>query len=167
MGGILCERIGWRAAFLIQVPFIVALLLFAMWATPDPLGPSLAKVEGKSIIAALASFDIYGAVALTLSVSGLILGINLGGSILAWTHPIVIAALVVFVIASIALVFVEKRAERPLLPLHLLSTIPYANLNIGNGLGSMLSATSNFNLPIYLQGMYIDPPPATDFNIRT
>lgn len=153
LGGLLCERIGWRAAFLIQVPFIIALLLFAIWATPDPLGPSLAKAEGKSITAALATFDIYGALALTLSTSGLILGINLGGSVFKWTHPVVVSALIVFVIASVALVLVERRAERPLLPLHLLSTLPYANLNFGNTLGSMLSATANFNLPIYLQAV--------------
>lgn len=153
MGGLLCERIGWRAAFLIQVPLILVLLLFAAWATPDPLGPSLAKAEGKSIAAALRTFDFYGALALTLSVSGLILGINLGGSILEWSHPVVITSLTIFVVATIALMYAEGRAERPLLPLHLLLTIPYANLNIGNTLGAMLSATANFNLPLYLQGV--------------
>ena len=129
------------------------LLLFSAYATPDPLGPSLAKAEGTSIIAALGTFDFYGALALTFSVSGLILGINLGGSILRWSHPLVIASLIVFAIAIVILIYVESRAERPLLPLHLLSTMPYANLNFGNAVGSMLSATANFNLPLYLQGV--------------
>lgn len=153
MGGILCDHLGWRAAFLIQVPLIIALLLFSAWATPDPLGPSLAKAEGKSVAQALASFDFVGAFCLTITMTGLILGINLGGNILGWLHPLVIVSLVIFVCGGVALVFVEQRALRPLLPLNLLSSVPYANLNWGNTFGAMLSAAANFNIPIFLQAV--------------
>lgn len=132
---------------------ILTLLAFSAWATPEPLGPSLARVQGISVAAGLASFDFLGALSLSSTVTGLILGINLGGNLLPWTHPVVISSLVVCVLAGVALVSVERRALRPLLPLRLLSSVPHGNLNWGNTLGSMLSAVTNFNLPIFLQAV--------------
>lgn len=158
MGGLLCDLLGWRAAFLIQIPLIIALLAFSIWATPDPLGPTLAKAEGKSMIEALGSFDFTGAACLTVTVTGLILGINLGGNVLSWTHPIVVVSLTVCILGGVALVYAEQKAIRPLLPLKLLSSIPYANLNWGNTLGAMLSATANFNIPLFLQAVKQQSP---------
>ncbi|KAJ9662923.1 hypothetical protein H2198_001151 [Neophaeococcomyces mojaviensis] len=153
MGGFLCDRLGWRAAFFLQAPFLVILTFFALWATPKNLGPSLASSQGKTISQAMVTFDFAGAGALTLTVTGLILGINLGGSVLEWTHPLVITALALFAVAAVVLVFVERRAVRPLLPLPLLSSVPFGNLNWGNAFGSMLSSSVLFNVPLFLQAV--------------
>lgn len=153
LGGLLADSLGWRAAFFLQVPLILMLLILAIFATPKYLGPSLAKAEDKTIAQALSSFDFAGAAALTLTITGLILGINLGGSILSWTHPLVITALVVCLLAAVELFFVERTATRPLLPIWLLSTIPFSSMNWGNALGSMLAATVNFNVPLFLQAV--------------
>lgn len=161
LGGLLADRLGWRAVFYLQVPLILVLLAFSVWATPPSLGPALAKSEGKSVAASLSGFDFLGAIALTLTVTGLILGINLGGNMLPWTHPIVIISLCVFVFAGTGLIMVERRAAKPLLPLHLLATVPYGNLNWGNLIGAMLSAISNFNLPLFLQAVKQISPTAS------
>lgn len=153
LGGLLADKLGWRAAFYLQVPLILVLTFSAVIATPSHLGPSLAKAENKTIRQALSSFDFAGAASLTLTIAGLILGINLGGSILSWTHPLVITALMTCLLAGIGLVLVERTALRPLLPLKLLSTVPFGNLNWGNTLGSMLSSTVNFNIPLFLQAV--------------
>lgn len=153
LGGFLAEKLSWRAAFYLQVPLILLLTLFALIATPSHLGPSLAKAEGKSVMQALSSFDSAGAILLALTIAGLILGINLGGNILSWTHPLVIAALVTSFLASIGLVMVERRAFRPMLPMKLLSTVPFGNTNWSNLIGAMLNSTVNFNVPLYLQAV--------------
>ena len=158
LGGILCEKLGWRAAFYLQLPLIMILIAFAFFATPKHLGPSLAKSEGKTIVQGLATFDFSGALMLTICLSCFIMGINLGGAVLPWSHPLVIASLVTFIVSSFGVVFVERRAIRPLLPLHLLSSIPYANLNWGNLLGSSLSSAANFNIPLFLQAAKLQTP---------
>lgn len=153
LGGLLADKLGWRATFYLQVPLILLLTVLAVIATPKYLGPSLAKTEKKSVTQTLSSFDFAGAALLTLTIAGLILGINLGGNVLPWTHPVVIVALVTFPLAAIGLVLAEKRAIRPLLPLELLSTIPFGNLNWSNVLGSMLNSIVNFNIPLFLQAV--------------
>lgn len=153
LGGLLAEQLGWRVAFYLQVPLILMLTVLAAIATPSCLGPSLAKAENKTVLQALSSFDFAGALSLTFTVTGLVLGINLGGNVLSWTHPFVVASLVVCLLAAIVLFFAERKAIRPLLPLRLLSTIPYGNLNWSNGLAIMMSATVNFNMPLFLQAV--------------
>lgn len=153
LGGLIAGRLGWRVAFYAQVPLIAVLVVFSTWATPRSLGPALAEADGKSVAASLSSFDFLGAITLTLTLTGLILGINLGGNMLPWSHPVVIISLGVFVFSGVALVMVERRATRPLLPLHLLATVPLGNLNWANLIGAMLSNTATFNLPLFLQAV--------------
>lgn len=153
LGGLLADKLGWRASFYIQVPPILMLTILAVLSTPSHLGPSLAKADGKTITQTLSSFDSAGAALLTVTITSLMLGINLGGNILKWTHPLVIGSLIMLPLAAIGLVLVEKRAARPLLPLNLLSTIPYANLVWSNMLGAMLNGAVNFNVPLFLQAV--------------
>ena len=115
LGGMLCDKLGWRWAFGIQLPFIFAYFVLALFTTPDDLGPNLMKGEGKGVFDTFKSFDIAGSVTLSLAITGLILGLNLGGNIYSWTHPVVITSLVVFAISSVLLVLVERRATRPIL----------------------------------------------------
>jgi hypothetical protein len=55
-------------------------------------------------------------------VSTLILGLNLGGNELPWSHPFVLTVLPVSAACFIAFLFVEgKVAREPIMPLYLLS----------------------------------------------
>ncbi|KIW34100.1 uncharacterized protein PV07_00899 [Cladophialophora immunda] len=168
LGGFLCDYFGWRAAFFLQLPFILIYGVLAIFSCPDNLGPNLAKTQGKTLGEAFKSFDTYGTIGMILTVSGLILGVNLGGNVFTWTHPFVINSLVISGIACISLVLVERRAERPILPLRLFSTTPVANVIGSNFIASMLVNTVLFNVPLYLQavrqtsptisGLYLVPP---------
>lgn len=153
LGGFLCDYFGWRAAFFLQLPFIILYGVLALLACPDNLGPSLAKTQGKTLLEAFKTFDRLGAVGLIVTVTGLILGVNLGGNVFTWTHPFVITSLVIFAVAAVLLYFVERKAELPILPLKFLSTVPIGNLMWSNFFGSMLSNTILFNVPLYLQAV--------------
>ena len=168
MGGYLCDKLGWRAAFYIQLPFIGVYGVLAILSCPNNLGPSLARTQGKTLTEAFQTFDTYGTICMMFTVSGLILGVNLGGNIFAWTHPFVIGSLIVSLIAGVGLVFVERKAERPILPLKLFTTIPVANVICSNFVACMTINTVFFNVPLYLQavrqtsptksGLYLFPP---------
>lgn len=78
-GGTIAETVGWRWAFGTQVPPLVACLVVSSVVIPDGLGV-LGKRESLSQV--IRGFDALGASLLTLAVSMLILGLNLGGNIL-------------------------------------------------------------------------------------
>ncbi|KAK4935724.1 hypothetical protein LTR10_023267 [Elasticomyces elasticus] len=165
LGGFLCDRLGWRAAFYVQLPFLFCYALLTLVSCPPDLGPNLAKTQGKSIREAFKTFDILGAINLTVTVTCLILGVNLGGNVFSWTHPLVITSLVLFVMSTFSLYFVERKAHLPILPLRLLSTIPVGNLMWSNFFSCIVTNTVLFNVPLYLQAVRQTTPTASGLNL--
>ena len=62
----------------------------------------------------------------------LILGLNLGGNQLPWTHPFIIASLILSLASGLILLRVESQALRPVMPLAMVSQPPRANLVFAN-----------------------------------
>ncbi|KAF2095891.1 MFS general substrate transporter [Rhizodiscina lignyota] len=153
LGGVLCDQLGWRAAFGIQLPFIFAIGIVAWIVTPSNLGPNLAKSEIQTFVEAAQAFDIPGAFVLTVTITSLTLSLNLPGTVLPWTHPIVLISLATFLISSCFLLHVEYYAPRPILPLSHLSTPPMLNLMWSNFLSATTINTVLFYLPLYLQAV--------------
>lgn len=164
LGGFLCDHLGWRWTFGIQVPYILILLATAWLTTPTTLGPNLARTANLSVWQTIKGFDLAGAFLLTLSVTFLILGLNLGGNVLSWGHPVVIGSLIAFCIAAIFLLRVEARALRPVMPLEFLTSKPRANLVFSNFIGNIAVNTILFNVPLYFQAVKLDS--ATDSGFR-
>lgn len=80
-GGFVHERIGWRYAFYIQVPFIVVGGIAACIAVKVPIKEtSTDKIK---------RVDFLGALALVATLVLLLLGLNSGGNIVPWNHPLV------------------------------------------------------------------------------
>ena len=164
-GGFLCDRIGWRWTFGIQVPPIVAILICASFTTPNELGPMLVKKKKLPWRKIIREFDLPGSFFVTCSSAFLILGINLGGNILAWTHPFVIASLIISVIASVILIRVESNAYRPILPLPMLFTSPRGNLVFSNFFYQIGTFSVLFNAPLYFQAVKLDSPSVSGFRL--
>jgi len=137
LGGFLADTLGWRWEFGIQIPPVLFCLAIAWIITPDDLGPQLMQRDNVSVWEAIQSFDLSGSFLLTSSVTLLILAMNLGGNVLPWSHPFVLSAMVLAVIAWGILMRVEKRAERPIIPLKMLFNRPRGNLVFSNFLASM------------------------------
>jgi MFS family permease len=164
-GGFLCDRIGWRWTFGIQIPALLAVFVLAIFTTPASLGPNLAKTSGKGIVDTIKSFDLAGSFCLTTSAAFLILGLNLGGNVYPWSHPLVITSLVVAFVAGSILISVEQKAERPVMPLKMLSSKPRANIIF---MGFFASAGINaiiFNAPLYFQAVKLETPSMSGFRL--
>ncbi|PGH19559.1 hypothetical protein AJ80_03895 [Polytolypa hystricis UAMH7299] len=166
-GGFIVDLIGWRAAFGIQLPFIFICLVIAYFTTPSSLGPELAKKEGYGVREAIKTIDLTGSFLLVVGVTALMLGINLGGNVLSWSHPFVISSLVAFCFITIFFLRVEAKQKRPCMPLNLLSSAPRANLIFGNFFGNFVIHTVLFNVPLFFQAVRQDSPSKSGLRLLT
>ncbi|KAI9848942.1 MAG: hypothetical protein M1838_000322 [Thelocarpon superellum] len=110
LGGILADTVGWRWAFLGQVP----LCLLAITVTCFALRlPAQDKADWKTKVRRV---DFLGAVILVAAVFGLLVGLDRGSNE-SWKMPLAIAALSVSLVLFAAFVLVEvKVAAEPFAP---------------------------------------------------
>ncbi len=164
-GGFLCDKLGWRMTFALQIPILLLLLLNALFSTPSSLGPNLAKNSGMGARKALQDFDIAGSVLLTTSVAFLILGLNLGGNVFPWKHPFIITSLIVALATGILLIRVEARAARAVMPLAMMFSQPRGNLVFNNFFGQIGMNTILFNAPLYFQAVKLESASMSGFRL--
>ena len=164
-GGALCESLGWRWAFGIQVPYIFFIFVLVCITTPNTLGPRLAETSGQTMMESMKAFDNAGSLFLVIAVSTLVMGMNLGGNVLPWSSPIVIGALAVAAISAVWLIYIEKKAARPVMPLVLLSTRPRGNLIYSNFFANVGYNALLFNIPLFFQAVKLESASASGFRI--
>ena len=164
-GGFLCDTIGWRGTFAIQIPVLLVLFLNGLFTTPSSLGPNLAKSSSKGMMDAMKGFDFAGSILLTGSVAFLILGLNLGGNVYPWRHPLVITSLIVAGIAGVMLIRVELKAHRPVMPMTMLSSKPRGNIVFNNSLAQIGINTIIFNAPLYFQAVKLESASVSGFRL--
>ncbi|THC95427.1 hypothetical protein EYZ11_005069 [Aspergillus tanneri] len=157
-GGYLCDQVGWRGAFYVQLPFIFIYFVVAAWTTPGDLGLKRARAERAPLRQLIKQIDLVGSLILVLCVTALIMGLNLGGNIYSWTHPIVISSLIMAAVLSVVFVRYERTVERAVMPISFLSQQPRASIIFGNFFGSMSVNTMLFNAPLYFQAVKLASP---------
>ncbi|KAF1982136.1 MFS general substrate transporter [Aulographum hederae CBS 113979] len=136
--------IGWRMAFLVQVPFIVVSGIIVAFTVKIP-------VKEKSM-SRIKRVDFLGSLTLIMSLVLLLLGLNSGGNIVPWTHPLVLASLPLSVVFLCAFVYVEKKvAAEPVIPVDLLLDRTVAAACLANWFSSMALFGLLYYGPIYFQ----------------
>ncbi|KAI1774097.1 major facilitator superfamily domain-containing protein [Hypoxylon cercidicola] len=168
LGGLMADSLGWRWEFGVQVFPIVLCLVVAAYGIPGDLG---LQDKHQTFKQAMKKFDFKGSVLLTTSTTFLILGLNLGGNVVPWSHPIVIVSLAIFGVCFPICLYVESQHERPIMPLVLLHQSPRANIIFSNFIASFLLNAILFNTPLFFQavlltsattsGLYLVVPVAT------
>ncbi|KAK4507018.1 hypothetical protein PRZ48_000752 [Zasmidium cellare] len=112
-GGFINDRLGWRYAFLIQIPFIVVGGIIAIIMVNVPV-----KETDKAKIKRV---DFLGAFTLVAALVLLILGLNSGGNIVPWNHPLVYVPIPLSFVFLLIFIYVEdKIAPEPVIPVRLL-----------------------------------------------
>lgn len=143
-GGWINDMWGWRYAFLIQVPLTVVSGLLAWFLVDIPI-----KETEKS---RWQRIDVLGAVTLIVTLVLLLLGINSGGNIVPWTHPLVLVSLPLSVVWLGSFIYVESvYAEEPVIPVRLLMDRTVLSACLTNWFTSMAIYSLIFYGPIYFQ----------------
>lgn len=164
-GGYLCEKVGWRGAFFVQLPFIFVYFFVAAWTTPADLGLKKTKPERMTLLQLIKNIDLVGSVILVVCLTSLIMGLNLGGNVFSWTHPLVISSFALSLILAVIFVRYERTVERAVMPIELLSSQPRASLIFGNFFGSISTNTVMFNVPLYFQAVKLVSPSESGFKM--
>lgn len=104
-GGILTQWATWRWVLFVNVPIGLAVIAVAIRVLPE-------TPRGKG------HFDLLGAITSTIGMTALVYGFVSAASS-SWTDPTTVGAFVVGAVLLVAFVFVELRAEAPIVPLRL------------------------------------------------
>ena len=140
LGGYFTDVVGWRWAFWINLPLVVLSVIAAIaWLPSRPVRGQMAR------------FDTWGMVAMTVSLTSLVLVTSLGGTTLDWGSPAIIGLSVACVAFAVLFVLAERRAVEPLIPLHLFRNRNFV-LTTAAGLVAMLGLMGALSyLPTYFQ----------------
>ena len=140
IGGLLVDSISWRAAFLVNVPFIVA----ALYATRH--------IKESRDISSSGRFDWAGSLITALAVGGLAFG-AIYGQQREWRDPFAFVALGIGAAATVALPFWMARAKDPLVPLGLFRSRNFAVVNVSTFLIYGALYVVFYFLTLFLQGV--------------
>lgn len=144
-GGLMNDhtQLGWRLAFLVQVPpAILSAVAVAILVRVPP------KQSEKSY---LARID-FGGVFFTVSfLVLLLLGVNAGGNIVPWTHPLPLTTIPLSFAAFAGFLWWESRATQPIIPVRLLLDRTVLSACMCNFLSTMVTMQGIFYIPLYLQ----------------
>lgn len=146
---------GWRLAFLVQVPpVLVSAVLVTVLVKVPP------KASDKSY---LARID-FGGVFLTISfLVLLLLGLNAGGNLVPWVHPLPLTTIPLSFLAFGAFLFWETKVKQPIIPVRLLANRTILSACLTNLLCTMVMMMALFYVPLYLQVTGLS---ATDAGLR-
>ncbi|KAK0635393.1 major facilitator superfamily domain-containing protein [Bombardia bombarda] len=134
---------GWRLAFLVQVPFtlVSAVLVYYLVNVPP-------KISNKSLVSRI---DFTGSFLTVAFIVLLLLGLNAGGNVVPWTHPLVLVSIPLSLATLVAFVWWEAHAAQPIIPVRLLMHRTIAAACVTNLLCTMVVLMTMFYVPLYLQ----------------
>ncbi|MDO5676927.1 MAG: DHA2 family efflux MFS transporter permease subunit [Propionibacteriaceae bacterium] len=140
LGGWITDVSSWRWLFYISMPvgLIALLIILRHLHIPEE------SVRGK--------IDHAGISTMTVGVSATLLGISLGGQD-GWSEPHVLVLLLVGLVFLAAFVWVERRAEEPIVPMYLFRNSIFTFSTVGAFFMNMSMMAVLIYVPVYAQGV--------------
>ena len=117
LGGYLVDNVSWRAAFLINVPLAIVVLLIVFRHVPESRDPEARRL------------DLPGAALATLGLGGVIYGL-IESQNSGFGDLIVLVSLALGALALLAFVFLERRSDEPMMPLSLFRSRNFSGANL-------------------------------------
>ena len=152
-GGWVNDTWGWRKAFLIQVPLTVLSGIVICFTVKIPVSHS-----DKS---SLKRVDFLGAATLMTTLILLLIGLNSGGNVVPWNHPLIYTTLPLSLVSLLLFISVENgHASEPVIPVKLLLDRTVLSACFANWLISMAVLSLIFYGPIYFQVKGLSPTQA-------
>ena len=142
LGGLITDQLSWQWIFYINIPLGVPLIfLFIRYfphVKPDPTRHKL---------------DILGVATLILAVVPLMLALSWGGVQYSWGSPQVAGFMAFSAVMAGLFVFIETRAEQPIVPLHLFKNRILSSSLITIFLTGFAMFGGIIFVPLYAQGV--------------
>jgi EmrB/QacA subfamily drug resistance transporter len=108
LGGLLTEYANWRWCLLVNIPVAIVALALAIPLVPE------SKAHGDT------SYDIPGAVVITLGLASLVYGFTEAAKVgEGWDSGVTWAFIIAGLVLIASFVLIERRVRNPLLPLHI------------------------------------------------
>jgi len=117
LGGWLIEHASWRWVFFINIPLAALVIAISLWHLPENRDSDAKRV------------DWLGATAATLGLGGVIYGL-IESTSLGWNHPRVLVNLIAGFFCLAGFIFVEARANSPMVPLDLFASRSFSGANL-------------------------------------
>ncbi|GKT45490.1 vacuolar membrane-associated protein iml1 [Colletotrichum spaethianum] len=159
VGGWLADTIGWRWSFLGQAPIFLVAVLLCWFFLPE--GKRVEKEEAaqderakpeETKKSALARIDFLGAALLALFILTFLLPIEIGGTKVPWTHPLIFVLFgAAAVLGGLFAATEEWWAEEPIFPLELLKHRDIVLTYIVSGAQIAAQLGLMFSVPLYFQ----------------
>ncbi len=118
LGGWLVEHWTWRAAFLLNIPLAVAVILISLWKVPE----SREKNHKGPL-------DWSGAALATVGLGGVVYGL-IESPRMGFSNWLVLSTLIGGIVCLVLFVFNEARATNPMVPLQLFRNRDFSGANI-------------------------------------
>ncbi|KAL1743313.1 major facilitator superfamily domain-containing protein [Schizophyllum fasciatum] len=152
LGGWINDNLGWRAAFLLQIPILLFSFVLVAWKVNIVL-PS--EVQSLPLKEKLLRIDFGGSVTLVIMVGSLLLGFSLKTTEeMPWSSPLIVGLFVTSAVFAAAFVAVEKYwAHSPVMPLRLLKQRTALSVSLNNLVSSMAAFSMLYNVPLYFSAV--------------
>ncbi|MGS0688004.1 MDR family MFS transporter [Nakamurella sp. GG22] len=152
LGGLFTDHLSWRWAFYVNVPIAIIVILLAARTIPGGRGGRRPKI------------DYLGVLFVSLGASGLILATSWGGTQYPWGSATIIGLFGASLISLAIFVWVEIRAEEPILPMRLFRGRVFTVASILSFVVGFAMMGSITFLPTFLQ--YVSGASATSSGLR-
>lgn len=143
-GGWVNDNYNWRWAFLIQVPLTVIAGTLVFFTVKIPVKQT-SEAKWKKL-------DWLGAITLISSLVLLLLGLNSGGNVVSWIHPLVLVTIPLSFVSLLIFIYVESCcSDKPVIPVGLLLRRTVFSACLTNWFTTMAIFGILFYGPIYFQ----------------
>lgn len=151
VGGIVTQAIGWRWAFLVQVPPTMVAIGLVAWGLDLTSKRSEQSGDTLSRVDKLKRIDFIGSFFLGLTILSICLVLDLGGQQLEWSSHWMLAIVAVGVASAIAYTISARIVADPIFPLGLLAKRAVITNYFCILLGLMAQMSLMTFVPIYFQ----------------
>lgn len=141
LGGYITDYINWSWIFYINLP--LGLIAFVM----------IAFFYKESVEHSKQKIDYLGAFTLVASIVCLMFALELGGKEYAWDSSMILGLFAAFAVLIIGFIFIERRAEEPIITFGMFKNRLYTTSNIMAMFSAAAFITASVYIPIFIQGV--------------